>query len=347
VYAIVFTSLMILSFKDIFINLNLKYKSKNIMIAFICIILSFIAGVRFYIGVDYGTYLQVYNGINNINDYNYIEIGFRIITLIVKLVFDSEIAYFFIFAFLGIAYASKGIKNESNAPYMSFFIYFCIFYINYIFNGMRQGVVMGIFVYSLKYFRTNEFKKVLFISLISLSIHSSGIYIMIAYFIRNIELKYKYYWIILFVGILLCLYNPLESILSKIHIFGISQKINSYNNTFLGSLDMIGILQRVLILLIFILNINLINKNSNAKQLLNIYVLGWIAYCLFSFQSMLATRINMFFRIIEIILLPYVSYNIKNRPLKLVIFIIIILWCGILLVSQLDNYHNFPYKWRL
>ena len=43
-----------------------------------------------------------------------------------------------------------GIKDNSAHYILSLFILYCIFYHHYLFNTIRQGVVMGIFIYSLK-----------------------------------------------------------------------------------------------------------------------------------------------------------------------------------------------------
>ena len=133
----------------------------------------------------------------------------------------------------------------------------------------------------------------------------------------------------------------MQSILSKISILGLAEKVNAYS-IYSKRLDIIDILQRVVILVILLINFKTFSNRD--EKLFNIYILGWICYSIFSFDGMIATRINMFFRIIEIILFANVIKKKNNRLLRVGLYFFIIIWASLILVVSLNNPYNFPYR---
>ena len=99
-YLIIYSILLVLSLFSILnkkFNVDLNKKNLVIMIAGI---LTIIAGIRVEVGTDYDSYKNIFYGVNDITDYNYLEIGFRFLIVIIKLIFNHEIVFFMILSIL-------------------------------------------------------------------------------------------------------------------------------------------------------------------------------------------------------------------------------------------------------
>lgn len=324
---------------NLFIQSDSNIKKKMFLIANLALVI--IASMRYYIGTDYGTYVEIFNGIHHINDYSYLEIGFRAIIVLIKTITDNSNWLFVVMAVISIYYFYEGVKSSSKKTMVSVFIYFNIFYISYIFNAMRQGFAMSVFLYSLRYFEKKDLKKIIILSIIASSIHSSGLYILLAYILKHIKIDKKIYPYIIGFGIILCFFNPFEMIITNIPILGIREKFMAYSQ-YSESIDLISVLQRLAILVLLIINHDRFEDED--KSILNIYIWGWILYCILSFDGVVTTRVNMFFRVLEVILLPNLINNMDESKMKKIIYVFIVLWTLATLIINLRNPDNYPYK---
>lgn len=165
----------------------------------------FITGARYDVGVDYTTYLDVYQRIqNNLSiTRDTFEPGFVFVT---KLFASHGVHYFFYFALWGILqfffiyYALKDRKFL--LPYVALCIMLnSAFFLNWM-NGIRQCVAICAFVFLIKFIVERKlFKYIIGVLLLTL-IHRSAVLLLPFYFLsyNKIILNKK----ILNVGILLC-----------------------------------------------------------------------------------------------------------------------------------------------
>lgn len=346
VYIFPFASLMILSFRDIFIK---KY-SVNMERLFLFIITSylvFISGIRYGIGVDYFTYSNIFYGVNRLQDYSYLEPGLRLIIVFFKSIGFSSQSLFFIFAFITLLILVYAIRKNSYYPILSLFIYLCIFFTGYIFNGMRQAVSMSIFLLSIDPMKKKKTLLVLILSILSISIHRSGIIILIGYIFSRLRFKVNRKRLVFFLIIFLCAFffnNIFASKIISVLPAVISKKLIAYSIKFKTGVDLIGFLQRILIIIPLILYYPMLKKvDSEFDMLFRIYYLGFILYAVFSFQGLFTTRINMFFRTLEVLILPY-FFKLKIEMFdRMIIFMFIILWASSVYFSVFRSYHYYPF----
>ena len=197
-----------------------KNKYSSVMMSFIFIYLVFFAGFRFYTGTDYHSYYRLFEVATPILDglnygYEFFEIGFRVLTSIIKQFSDNFVVYFIVLAFIPIYLIFIAIKEYPVNKYLVFFMFYTTFYLSYVFNAMGQAIVMGIFVYSLKYFLKFDTLKILLISIFSTFIHTSGIFIILSYSLYRIILKLNldyWFWILLILSFISAKVRLLESI---------------------------------------------------------------------------------------------------------------------------------------
>ena len=135
-----------------------KLKKNHYLLIFIILGLFLFASLRYNIGTDYPVYYKYFNSIKPISSDSIHSIGahnieplFTYFVAVFKHIIMSPIFYFSFCAFITLFFVYKGIKLQSEHYLLSIFIFYCHFYINYQFNGIRQGIVMGLFIYSTKY----------------------------------------------------------------------------------------------------------------------------------------------------------------------------------------------------
>jgi hypothetical protein len=345
VYLISYIFLLILNLKDITIKKS-SYLIEKYLLVFFLAIASVLAGIRFGVGRDFFNYMRIFRGIETASDYEHLEFGFRFLVSIFKAVGFSEQWLFFIFAFIAFAFLVKGILSLSKRPLLSVFIYWCVFYIGYVFNGLRQGIAMSIFIFLLKDIEQRNFRKILLFSVLAAAIHFSGIFIIVAYFAYNIKLSRKTYLALTFLMFLVLITNNywMNTLISTLPSF-LSSKVVRYQTRFETGLTLFNVLQRIALLSIFLTYYNdIVKKFKEFKGFFSIYYCGFIFYSIFSFQAMFATRINMFFRILEIVLIPYLIELKINRHQKLIILISIIIWSTLIYLSEFNNPSNYPFR---
>lgn len=344
VYLSIYILLFFLTLKEVTIRRYSKVPI-NIVFIFLLMLLSIIAGIRYGIGTDYYTYLTIFQGIDDFDDYQYLEPGFRLIITFVKNLGFSELSLFFIFALITLVFLFKGIKENSKFPAFSIFIFTLVFYIAYVFNGVRQGIVMSIFLYLLSDIEQRNVKKVLFFSILGMTIHYSAGFILIGYFFTYLKISRKKYIILTILCIIFMATNNFwVNLVNLVSPELVISKIVSYSDDFTDEVDLIGLLQRVLILIPFIAYFPALKKLDGRFEIIfRLYFLGFIFYTFYSNNGMFATRINMFFRILEVILFPYLLGLKINKSVKTLIFLIIIIWATLIFVSAMRNPYNFPF----
>jgi hypothetical protein len=344
VYLFSYLILFMLTLKEVTVKRFTKRQTSILLLLFL-LVFSLSAAIRYGVGKDYFNYLSIFQNINNFNDFDYLEPGFRALVVILKNLGFTDNSLFFFFAFLSILLLILGIKKTSEYPILSLFIFFLVFYIGYIFNGMRQGVVMGLFVFLLKDIEERKFLKVLFFTILGMSIHSSASFILVGYFFVRLVLSRKNYIILTIILLGLVITNGLwTGFVIKIMPGFIESRIFSYMQNFDAEVDNIGLLQRVVILVPFLLYYpKLSSTNKSFEFLFKLYYLGFIFYSIFSFQDMFATRINMLFRVLEVILFPYLLTININKYEKALIFVVTIVWGGVILLTELNHPWNYPF----
>lgn len=178
-----------------------------------------------------------------------------------------------------------------------------------------------------------------------MAFHSTGIFILLSYFIYNINVKKSVYYLSTIISIIYFfnatkMYYLIGNILPPF----IESKMISYMERFPGGVDFTSYLLRLIILFLFLFLLNKLDDNKDFIGVFNIYFFGFLLYTLFSFQGQAATRLNMFFRILEIILFPYlITYNCRKWN-KFIMFGIIISISSVVFLSDLGRSANFPFQ---
>lgn len=139
----------------------------------------FITGARYNVGVDYMSYLSIYQDLVNIGKVSdaYEPLFVNISLFIANL--DLHFFFFFAFwAFIQIFFVCRAVKHERELlPFIGAFIFLHTFFLDWT-NGLRQCIVECIFFWALLFVKQKKLIIYLFIIYICTFIHTSAFLLM-------------------------------------------------------------------------------------------------------------------------------------------------------------------------
>lgn len=324
-YFMVLIILIILSLLETTIN----YKS-NVLFTLVFIIISTLNIFRFGIGSDYFNYLylyQLYPSINSPQIFNnefHGEIGFKILAGILKYfnfnythftIIISSVMFLMIYIF---------IKKYSKYKNLSLLMFYVMYYFTYFNSGFRQGFTITLFLLVLlPLLLEKKLLKFYIITIILSLFHSSVLVVLILPLIQKFKSK-TMLQSIFFISIISLVLSIIVK--NNIFIFAI-QKIGVSLNYTEYSLSILAILYRLSMLVIIVYMYKLSDKALSEKDmlLLYFYFIGFCVYIMLSTQDLLASRIHVYFKVLEIYMVPKLLSHLKLRDR--IVFATVLITC--------------------
>lgn len=353
IYIIFSIILFIFSFFEIFKIANGKLQNLCLFVSFLGAV--FIVGGRWETGTDWIIYEYLFHESKSLADVLEIwntEIGYGILSWLVRSVTDDYSAFLFIHAIIFYGLLITSFKKIVPYPQTAFFYYFLLNLGIVGSNRQLLGVVFILFGIS---FLLNENRKKFIILLIcSFSLHASA-YLGGIYFFLNRYLSK----IIIISGILFALALGISPL--PIKIFGslgaVSEHLMSKTEAYLSSaksdadahgLTVMGVFKRLIFFfLFFAIREKVISRFKNYNLLFNGYWVGILIYLIFSSSlTVMVSRGSLYFNLMECLLMSSIFIIVK-KPLNKFVFLIILYVLGIVLMYQsIGGYPDLfdPYK---
>lgn len=322
------------SLYELYFNKYKLYKLEKI----IYIILFLVTALRYDNGSDFRNYYEIFKNIN-VMDSNYLEYIFVKVVKLNNLFFNFNFNFILMSGINHIIlyYGMRKVKYR----FIGLFIYLNVFFLPYSFNAMRQSISMACFLIFVLY---NNFWKKIISFIIAIGFHKISFYIFILYFfVEKIKPKLK-----------ISVIKKVNYLIMPIFFIGLlfSNKITLFLSNYINKLKIFiekdfALSISGLILRIMLIGIILFYYKKLRNTKLNIYifyVIGFLLYGILYSEYMFNTRINMFTRTLEMIIIPEILYKINSRTSKNLIFIIIILILSTVYVKEINLDVNKPYK---
>jgi hypothetical protein len=338
IYIYIYAYLLSLSFLSFY---SARYKKTGYLSATIILIL--VAALRFNTGTDFNTYATIWSGIPQLGSlYDvsnfYLEPAFVFSSSVLKTIYTGNFIFFFSFAAATVGMLSYSLYRLKLNVVAGLLLYFCLFYFAYTFNGMKQALSMSIFLISLVNLRDRDQKKYYLINLIGLLFHYSSIVYLIFGFILFLEISKKK---LLILGVMLILAgtaayltNVIEVLVKYIFSNLFQSKVDTYFIHFQEGTKLIEFLPRLLLLVWILFCVFKLSPSQMQKSIVLFYFVGFTFYISLLDYNMLATRINMLFRICEIVLALSFLNSVLRSENKVLIY------SGFLLVYTVQFYIN-------
>lgn len=242
----------------------------------------------------------------------------------------------------------KFCSNENFYFALMYFIGFYAYFI-YIDAPFRNLIAYGIFFFSMKYIISKDFKKYLICSLITLSIHSTGIFMLLFYFVANAKIRELKTYILIYIVFNILFFNAtiITFIVSKFgDMTGIAlleRKAEAYTETASQSFFSFGMLMQLGFFILLMFSKEYFEKEVKyGKILFNFAFLYMLMYRL-GFSFPILYRIQLYLSIFYSISISYFMSSFTLRSKKCVEFVLF-LFCLIVVKGLVTNtYRYVPY----
>ncbi|TDM24889.1 EpsG family protein [Macrococcoides caseolyticum] len=330
---------------------SLSKKLKNFLTMIFTIILIYFASIRYGVGNDYFGYFYLFKGyfsmpISEIayNNLSREEIGFRFIASTIKYL-GLDFQYLVIlFSCLTVACVYRIAKKYSVNPMTTMLVFYSLFYIVWVFSGMRQGFT--IFSGLLLVLHCNKYNKhwSLFLGVFLLFlIHKSAILILPIYYLARLKIKINHLTIITLISITLSIL-PISPVFFIIDKTSFSNRITNYNfSESIINLDFQSVVRIIFVILILVFYKRLIAQNDNDIFVIHYYLYGMIIYFIFKDIELVAARLSLYSRAVEILLIPMVLKILKDYKYATTYGILVLLYLFAYFSKDLYNMNNNVY----
>lgn len=311
-----------------------SFKINNIKYWGIGVILILIAGLRPEDSVkDYQNYLEAFYSINNISDTR-LEPSFKLIVIFVKEVFNKPIFLFLIFSVVGVSLKLSAIKKITSFHFLALLLYFSYYFMLHEMTQIRAGVASGLLLLSLIPLREGKPLYFFLLAFITFTFHYSALVIFPLWFInpnKNNKLLFASLipisLILITSGIYLTSfirYIPLDSIQllyelrsREMALGTLGDNVNIFNAFFLF---------RIVVFYFLIFRSSVLSKrNIYFNLLLQIEGISIVTFILFSDFAVVSFRISELLGIVEIILFAEFARSFKPKVMSNIIGISIAL----------------------
>lgn len=301
---------------------------RYVFLAFFFIFLLFFAGFRYKVGYDYDSYKSIFKMVTLSNFAHLdVEAGYTALNLVLKKLGFGFQAVLFVVAAWSLFFKYETIKKYSVYPFVSLIIYYASNFIIQDFGQIRQGLALAMTLYSIGAIKERNPVKFFALMAVAVGFHYSAVIFIPFYWLGNIKLSYKKMLSILAASLIfyiLILGGVFEYVFT--HVLKseyILYKYKAYSGTPLGFFDFTFVF-RVFIFGAFLALRDKIELKCKYYNILkNGYFLSIIMYIVFNTNEGLATRGALYFKLFEIIIVPYIIYAVKN---KLLVFNAIIIF---------------------
>lgn len=327
---------------ELFDQNNDKYILYLISFFIFCIF----SGLKFNVGTDYQTYKNYYDYSNNPKYLieNGVEPGYIYLMYCFRVLSIGFIGFWFIISCINFSFKYYIFKKYSPLLFASLLIYFVGLFMERDFDGIRQGLSIGICYLTIPYILKRKFWPFFILVLLASTVHASSLIFLPAYFIFRIKLRNNliYFVVLLLISLVLFNISFTKLIINILPDSMIKSRIETYMSFSDGQYAKkvgisVGILFRVVVLCLFTYLHKKIEVEERLYQFLrNGFFIGISISLLFNDFDILSHRLAYIYRELQIFIVPILIVSIPKKNWQLVALLFIFLYSTALLYRVLN-----------
>jgi len=343
-------------------------KSKSIIIPVIIFILSVIVGVRYNVGTDYTTYVDIYNSsspitLSSIETYQKEPLFWLLMAILKTLGSESPVFFFTTISLITSYNIYRTILNfKMELSILSILLYFCLFWLNHQTNTVRHGIMVSYVWLAFSYITVGNRKAFFKYIIIGGLFHSLGFIFLPFIFFLNRTLNKKLLFILLTISIVSVVRPfaiPLLSWLVELFLFPGAGKIIYYVNDYYWEEDVRMALRISSGMLLNLSIAILLYKNRRGLSvkilyfniLFNCLIISSVVAFVFSTVGILVERVSGSLNVCLIFLIPIIIKEYAyNKKIKILYYIVALVYCFLILRANYNKvnrdgiYQFLPYK---
>lgn len=307
------------------------------------------------IGNDTKTYHNIFN-ISTYTSFNtFLELnasrwekGFLILTKSISCISDNPQFLIAISSVISLFFAGRFIYLYSKKPALSIFLFITMRFYFFFMSNIRQSIALGLVLFSYDFIKKRKLIPFSIVILIATQFHSTAIVFFFAYFIERLKYKRKYVAVTaLTTGFIFLGFNSLMKIILTV----VPNKYLNYVNTsyYIEATNAANIANFIVVLSILIFGyIFKYNKNRAEAEISFYYLLISACIGFLSIKFGMLSRIQYYFYIFSIVMITDIIMKIKNKELKTIITLAIVilfyLYHITILILRPEWQHVYPYE---
>lgn len=280
------------------------------------------------VGTDYYEYEGIFH------NPSFIEPGFRVLITVIKIFTNNFNAFLFIIILITLLLRKFLINSFSYNHAISYLVLSGFWLLVYDLNGIRQALSLGIVGVAGYYTYHQNLKKFLLCCILASMIHYSSIIFFPFYFLFNADIKRKRMIWIIAIAYMLALLNISDYIMGLIINSGFGNvfvdKVNNYstNNVYNSNVLLtFSTFHRIFIFFTIFFTVKYIPADDRLRKLLLLAAfLNIFVFLLLSRYELIAIRGSLPFRYFEIIYFSYLPYVFKNKQMKLLVCVLLLIY---------------------
>ena len=312
-------------------TLNRIKAKKWLTIILVSIPLVSIAGFRWKVGTDFGTYYSTFTEIPNYSlsfifesaysDFIPFERGFSVLIWLIGVINKNPQFIIFITSLINVVIVVVALKKYSNNFPLSIYLYVTSMIYYSAFNGIRQWIASVIIFIAFKYLVNRDLKKYLIFVLIASMIHISSLIMIPVYFIVNFKpFGKKIIIIVVIIGIIAVFLQP---VLQNLEVLTSDTRYSGYM-TVSKEDDGVNIFRVLVAIVPVIISFIFYKKLKDDKEnrfLINFATLNFLVLFL-AMQSTIIARLTIYFELYNLLLYPKIVKVFKKEEAYVFIFIL-------------------------
>lgn len=312
-------------------TLNRLKANKWLTIIIVSIPLVCIAGFRWRVGTDFGTYYSTFIEIPNYSlsfifgstysDFIPFERGFSVLVWLIGIINKNPQFIIFITSLINVVFVVIALKKYSSNFPLSIYLYITSMVYFSAFNGIRQWIASVIIFIAFQYLVNRNIKRYLIFILIASTIHISSLIMIPVYFIVNFKPFGKK---IIIIAVIIAIVSVfLQPVLQDLELLASDTRYSGYMKV---SEDDDGVnIFRVLVAAVpVIISFILYNKMKDNKEnrfLINFATLNFLVLFL-AMQSTIIARLTIYFELYNLLLYPNIEKVLKKEERYVFIFVL-------------------------
>lgn len=297
---------------------------------FVIFSLSLVSGLRFMVGTDYITYAILYNDANTfsvgsswVKD---LEIGFILLCKMCYFFTKTPFLMFFVTSLIINAMVVLSLRNNSNNFWLSCYLYITTNLYYSTFNTTRQSIALAILFLGTGFLMRKEMWKYFVCVGIASLFHISAIIMIPVYFVVHFRAWSPFMWFLALADVLVLIFY--DQFVSLIFVFLENTHYSEYESTMLLAAEGANVLRIFVflapLLLAFIFRKKISQAYPNSNVIINMCFIGLLIMLIASKQIYFA-RVSQYFNVYILFLVPFLISVFKDRRLRAVVTIVIML----------------------
>lgn len=333
--------------KIIFTNWTLE---SLLLVSFFII---YVGGLRFNVGSDWASYVEIYKGSNLGESADGVEPGYLLLNKFFNYL-NIPYSIFVLFIFT-LSYTLKivSFQRYSSNVFVALIVYIPIQFMVYDINAVRQGLAVGITLTTIPFILERKLFPFLIICLSACTIHITAIVFIPFYWLalKSISDRRSIFILLFFIFIALVSKLILDVILQRLGTnFSLFEKFIYYtvNEEYNKNLSFnLSTIYRILIFVLFVgMHKKMKIKESIYLLLRNGYLLSLCIYFTFFSVELIATRGSLYFRVFDVFMFSYLITSFNKLYLRQVFLAILVLYSclQVFVTLSMENNGLLPYN---